>query len=392
MLLSPLVNTRLEIEEVTDELGLIELELEWQSLLERAGDPTPFQSWEWIWAWWKHHGHGRLWILVARDRGVLVAILPLTITRYRGTPLRQVRFAGAPLSDIQEPLVAPAYEARAAQAFLAHVLDAAHLWDLCDLNDQRKGSALTVAALPAGSRVTLEHHRTCACLALPASWDALLATLGSHMRSNVKRRRKKLVAGFATVEIAAPDHQTLPAMMEDLFRLHNRRWRKRGAPGAFADEHTRRFHQEVAWRFLERGWLRLYVLRLDGQARGAFYGFQYRRRVYHYLSGFDHEVRRLAPGIVLMAHAIERAIGEGATQFDMLRGDESYKYYWKPAERETQRMLIGHPSVRSSMALRAHRLERYLERHGVAMQKRLWGERPLRQGPTAVARAAALRR
>ncbi len=55
-------------------------------------------------------------------------------------------------------------------------------------------------------------------------------------------------------------------------------------------------------------------------------------------------------------------------------------------------MLIGHPSVRSSMALRAHRLERYLERHGVAMQKRLWGERPLRQGPTAVARAAALRR
>jgi len=133
----------------------------------------------------------------------------------------------------------------------------------------------------------------------------------------------------------------------------------------------------VARRFLARGWLRLHRLRLDDQTAAAFYCFQLGRRVYYYLSGFDVAYSKFSIGNVLMAQAIERAIADGAREFDLLRGDETYKFAWKAEERDTLRLIIGGPAWRSSLALRAHRLERYLEHKGLALQRRLWGhQRP----------------
>ena len=76
-----------------------------------------------------------------------------------------------------------------------------------------------------------------------------------------------------------------------------------------------------------------------------------------------------------MAQAIERAIADGATEFDLLRGDETYKFQWKAEERETLRLILGRPALRSSFALSAHRLERFIELKGLAIQRRLWGRK-----------------
>ena len=163
--------------------------------------------------------------------------------------------------------------------------------------------------------------------------------------------------------------------MEDLFRLHNRRWRRRGAMGAFAGKRMQAFHHEVAQKFLARGWLKLHRMRLDGEARAAFYCFQLNGRVYYYLSGFDHTVGKFSPGNVMMGYAIERAIADGAREFDLLRGDESYKYMWKAEDRSTQRLVIGHGTLRSRIAVGGHRFERWVEHEGLKVQRRLWGRK-----------------
>jgi CelD/BcsL family acetyltransferase involved in cellulose biosynthesis len=76
-----------------------------------------------------------------------------------------------------------------------------------------------------------------------------------------------------------------------------------------------------------------------------------------------------------MAQAIEHAIGDGVREFDFLRGDETYKFAWKAEERETLRLILGRPALRSTFALSAHRFERFIEIQGLALQRRLWGRR-----------------
>jgi CelD/BcsL family acetyltransferase involved in cellulose biosynthesis len=43
---------------------------------------------------------------------------------------------------------------------------------------------------------------------------------------------------------------------------------------------------------------------------------------------------------VIVAHAIEQAVREGATTFDFLRGAEDYKYAWGAKDRVNQRRQI----------------------------------------------------
>jgi CelD/BcsL family acetyltransferase involved in cellulose biosynthesis len=364
----------LAVSEVADAEGLSSLEGDWSDLVGRAADPTPFQSFEWQATWWRHYGRGRLWILAAREGGVLQGLMPLHISRYRSTPLRQVRFLGAPLSDFQEILAARGRETEVREAFVAHLAAHSDRWDLCDFADQRKGTSLTVGEMPEGLRPLLVPHRVCPYVPLTPSWDEFVKGLSKNMRANVGRRRRQVAKQF-TAEYDLATEETVGTAMEELFRLHNVRWRRRGVSGAFAGARVQAFHHEVARRFLARGWLRLHRLRLDGETRAAFYCFQLGPRVYYYLSGFDVAFGKYSIGNVLMAQAIERAIGDGAREFDLLRGDETYKFAWKAEERETLRLILGRAALRSSFALSAHRLERFLEHKGLALQRRLWGRR-----------------
>ena len=365
----------MQIDDVTDATAFDsgELEADWQRLVQDNDAATPFQTWEWCSSWWKHRGRGKLYILRARDGQETVGILPLVITRWRMTPLRQLRFVGAPLSDYQMPIVRADRALECAQAFYARLAERRAWWDFCDFADQPEGSALTEADPGQLSRRNT-FHRVCPVIPLAPKWDQFLAGLGKSMRTTIGRRRRQLAKTFRT-EVALAGADDLEASMTELFRLHNARWQKRGAAGAFADPGIQAFHQDVARRFLERGWLRLHLYRVDGRVGAAFYCFRFGARVFYYLSGFDLELGKFSIGNVAMSYAIEHAIGEGAREFDLLRGDESYKFAWNATEKKTMRILVGHGALRSRMALGAHRVERFIEHRGLALQRRMWGRK-----------------
>jgi CelD/BcsL family acetyltransferase involved in cellulose biosynthesis len=364
----------LQVSEVIDDAGFDALEPVWVALFDQAREVTPFQSWEWMSSWWRHHAEGRRWVLIARDKDVVVGIMPLRIEHYRGTPLRLVRWMGAPLSDYQNAICAPGREAECARAFLAYLVEQKSRWDLCDLNDVPRGHPLSQGGGPL--HATVEFHRHCPIIRLPSSWDAYLKTLGKNLRANVPRRRRQLEKAFRAELGIVEDPAELAQAMEDLFALHNRRWRKRGVRGAFASKRVQAFHHEVARRFLQRGWLRLHRLRLDGQTRGAFYCFHIPGRTYYYLSGFDLEISKFSPGNVLMGEVVKRAIADGDRELDLLRGDETYKYAWKAEDTQTERIVLGHGSLRSRFGVSGHRFERFVEHQLLKLERALWGRKP----------------
>lgn len=88
------------------------------------------------------------------------------------------------------------------------------------------------------------------------------------------------------------------------------------------------FHRAAAAGLLAAGMLRLYRLWIGDVVGEIYYGFAAKGRAYAYLGGFDPAQPRLSPGMQIIAHAIERAVAEGAASFDFLRAAEAYKYVW----------------------------------------------------------------
>jgi CelD/BcsL family acetyltransferase involved in cellulose biosynthesis len=122
------------------------------------------------------------------------------------------------------------------------------------------------------------------------------------------------------------------------------------------------FHRTFSRLALARGWLRLFVLRVDGEPAAAFYGFRYGPRFSFYQSGFAPAAARDGVGTVCMAFAIQRAIEEGALEYDFLHGDEAYKFHWARQVRTLERLQLFPPRLAGALWKGAVGLDRKARR------------------------------
>jgi CelD/BcsL family acetyltransferase involved in cellulose biosynthesis len=362
-----------EIEEVSTTEALERLRPEWALLWERCPAATPFQSPEWLLPWWRRLGRGRLRTLALRREGRLVGLAPLFVHRYFGLPLRRLSMLGTGVTDYLDFLLPPEIARSGAEQILGYLASDCSGWDFMDFQQIPPGSPLLSAAAPSPLKASLGVQEVCPVLPLlplPASGGGLPETVPSRLRANLRYYRRRLEketeARFETA-----DRESLPELLEGLFRLHEERWKRRRLPGVFSSSKVRGFHHEVAEGMLAAGRLRLHGLRVEGELKAALYCFQSGGRGYYYGGGFDPGLARFSPGTLLTGFAIEDAVRGGAREFDFMRGDEPYKYLWGAQDRQNHRLLVWRPSFPGSLAPFLNRWEQRGERWIKALARRL---------------------
>jgi CelD/BcsL family acetyltransferase involved in cellulose biosynthesis len=313
---------------IGSEAEMRDLVPEWTALWRRVPGVTPFQSPAWLMAWWRHFGTGAPRVLTAQAGEGLTGVLPLYELREPG--VSKLLPVGIGLSDYIDALVDPAWP-EAGDAMLAAITDVPD-WDECHLPDLPAGGVLHSARGPVGLVEERRGGAPCPVLALPDNAAALATIVPRKTLRDVRQGASRAEAAGG-VRIEAADEDTLASMLDDLFRLHEARWRSRGEPGVLADPAVQEFHRDAARALGAEGMLRLYRMRIGNAVAAVYYGFARQSRSYAYLGGFDPDSPRLSPGAQIMRYAIGAAIAEGCAAFDFLRGGESYKYAWGAVDR-----------------------------------------------------------
>lgn len=261
-------------------------------------------------------------MLCVREDGETVGIAPLYA---HPTPRgRCLRWIGTGISDRLGVIAAPGREREVTEAVVTWL----EQQGCADLHQLPEGSWMARAAEARGWYVVGQEK--CPYVSLPETWETYLGSLSRKMRFNLGYAQRQLEREAGQVCLHSADEQTLPALLEALFDLHTRRWRRRLLPGGFFHPRVRQFHREWAWSAYRNGWLRLHALQVGGVVGAVLYVFHFGRRAYYYLGGFAPELARYSPGTLLTAWAIRRAVDEGCVVFDFLRGDEPYKHRWRP--------------------------------------------------------------
>lgn len=318
--------SELEVDEITTTQGLEALRDEWSALLDVCPEATPFQSPEWLLAWWHALGAGELHIVTLRRRGELLGLAPLFVyLEPDGT--RHLTMLASGLSDYEDALLHPSIARAGAALILRHVAGIRECWDVATFQEIPASSALLDVCCPPELSIEQRPGSSCALLALPSSTEVLESALSWRFRRRLRNARNRL-AREADARFVRADDETLPALLDALFRLHALRWHERGEAGVLDDPRLRRLHEEAAVAFLHSGSLRLHALLIDEQPVAVLYGFAHHDRRYMYLSGLDPRASSCSPGVLLLHHAVCSAIAEGARVFDMLRGREAYKDDW----------------------------------------------------------------
>jgi CelD/BcsL family acetyltransferase involved in cellulose biosynthesis len=342
----------MHVERITTTEAFQALAPEWNALLARSRADCVFLTWEWLFTWWKHfHLERELSILTVREGGELVGLAPfmLRTTRLAGFPFKSFEFLGNSTvgSDYLDVIVDERRRLAVLRALTAYVNALGIRLDLVQMARQDAEVLAVAADLVQGGwrRIELRTH-VCPFIRLRGhTWDSYLETLGRAHRANLRRRLRQAHGKFDLVFARAETNEERRAALQALIRLHLARWRDRGVSEAFATPALVAFHDEVTALALARGWLRLYVLALDTVPVASLYGLRYGRTFSFYQSGFDPAFARWSVGLITMALAIQQAIAEGADEYDMLHGDEAYKFLWAREQRELSRLELYPPTA-----------------------------------------------
>jgi len=214
----------------------------------------------------------------------------------------------------------------------------AQRWDVIDLDGIMDGGHLERLVL----RRERDKPERMAVPYLPLSddWETVRSRFGRSHRQNIGRYGRKLdaEAGSTVTERLVTDPADLELSFDALVRMHQAIRTSKGDPGLFADEKTIEFLRTAAHRLLRAGRLRMWRLDVGSDPIAVIWCMRAFDSVAFYTTGFDPSWSQYGPGRRIMARAIEAAAAEGASEFDFLRGDETYKSAWGTEVREQLRI------------------------------------------------------
>jgi serine acetyltransferase/CelD/BcsL family acetyltransferase involved in cellulose biosynthesis len=338
---------------IEDASRLRHLADEWTELLSDSDADCVFLTREWLETWWEHFSAGRiLAVATVRRNSQLLGLAPFFAqkTRFGGVmPYRSLQLLGTGLvgSDYLDVVIRRGHERQVSRSLAEYFASRRLVMTLSHLKSQGNLAAGLVSELKqAGWNVQCSTVDVCPHIPLKGhTWESYLAGLGSQHRYNFNRRLKNFQKqGTLQLDVVEKEDQRQDAL-RTLIDLHNLRWDERGGSETLQSPAMHAFHDAFTRRALERGWLRLFILRLDGCPIGALYGLLYGGRFYFYQSGFDPAYRQHSVGLVTMGLAIKQAIKEGAESYDLLHGTERYKFLWAKDSTELVRLHLYPPCL-----------------------------------------------
>jgi CelD/BcsL family acetyltransferase involved in cellulose biosynthesis len=290
------------------------LRADWTRLAAASGNV--FATWEWNELWWRRYGRGRKLrvALSRRDDDEIEAIVPLFVWSAR--PLRILRLISHGHGDRLGPICRHD-DVETGERALRRALEA----DQHDvfIGDWVAGDRDWARTL--GGRVV---RRTGYPLLRFAndSWDEFLASQSQRFRKTLRNSRNRLEREHEVIYRYA-DSTSLDRDLDTAFRLHRARFSRHSC--FFCGDHEP-FQRDFAALALERGWLRLLLLELDGEPVCFEYGFLFQNAYFAYQAGRDPALARHSVGFLAEIESIRRAFAEGAAEYRFLGGEEGYKY------------------------------------------------------------------
>jgi CelD/BcsL family acetyltransferase involved in cellulose biosynthesis len=354
----------MKMEILRERASLDPLADEWNPLLERSRANTVFLTWEFISSWLDVVApEVEPYVVTVRDdAGRLLAIAPFYLSRARFMKFLSYRCLcllgdQASASEYLDIIVDRDHEAEVLEE-LGRYLAAQTDWD-CIWMTRLSGWSGTVERMEllctAGGFQMNRRTRPFSSILLPDTIDAYLERFSSKTRYQFRRGRKQLDSSGVVRFRACRTRDEVPEFVAVLEELHQKHWLDVGDPGAFGrNPRFRRFLEVLCPRVLDRGWLGLSGIEVDGRMVAIQFGLVYDGVFNAIQEGFDPAYTAVTEGVgnVLRLEIIRECIEAGLREYDFLGGETWHKLRWKAEPRKGYDVFIGRESLKNAPIFR----------------------------------------
>jgi len=320
------------------------LRAEWLGLLARRGWSTPFEHPDFVQASAAMAaGESCPMILTARaaGNGTLRGILALGQVKQQLGPLRMSTLRSVSLHrhDLTTTLADAEWTGRVSRVF------ADHLVQLVGRGHQVQvrgipGSDPLLAELGEEWRFDLPSPLRQADLGGRQSWEAVI--LDGHQRREIGRAGRKLARTRGWQVCWAEAEDDTRTFFREFSALYADQQVSRDRANYFGSAAVNAALEALLVEWVPRGWADVGTLRVgDDTPIAAYVLFHSDRHTWAYRTCFALEWGRHAPGALMLAAAVDRAIARGSERYDFGWGDQSYKRHWSAVVGTAIRLTAG---------------------------------------------------
>ena len=346
---------------------LEDLKDEWDVLLQESRNNNVFLTYDWIYLWVKYFLDGKkrnsLFIVCIYDKNNRIeAIAPFFIKSFF-LFFKAVMFISHDFSDYLDIIIHKQSNSEDIVIEILTTIKENHIANIIFLkqvselllgninkdntnkdntnNDNKHKYQYNYKYKQAIYSLTYKESGDCYYIKLPDGIDAYMKQFNSKQRYNILSRVEK--AKKKSVEYISPeniDSNSLDLLLDNFFKLHQKRWNEKGHGGVFNNSTIKSFFKEIFGSLFKSNILALSFLKYNNEFISAAVCFDYAGNRQVYLPGFDTKYSDLHPGIVLTYYNINEAIDKKYSEFDFLKGGEEYKKRFLGIKRKNYKLYL----------------------------------------------------
>jgi len=337
---------QLNIEPITSWDEFKNLYDQWDDLLNRIGNELIFLTHEWFECWWYGFGNkSKPLILLVKDGSKLIGIIPLMIWRdsYRGFPVKKISFIendNTPRSDF----ILSEKKKEALGNIIGWLKENRDLWDVIIFNKIPRESetfGILKEVLKENMMIFgIRESFNSPFISIDSDWETYFSQRSKKFRKALRNNLNKLNrSGTLKIE-QIKDPEKLEGILPEVFKVSANSWKAKGGRTITDSQEDIRFFLKLSEVASRKGWLNIWLLKLNGKAIAAEYHLKYKGRTHALRGDFDEKYRAFSPGSVLESHIIEKMFKDKVVEHDLGGDPYRYKLKWTSTIRKHAKLEI----------------------------------------------------
>ena len=327
------------VEAVTTREGVAALAKEWEGLLASVGKSSPFLTPDWIECCLGYDPARSPHVVVAKSGATVTGIAPLWRgrTAYRGLQARTLSFISSSETSETDLIVRPDAREETLRAFVRYFYTGGPaVWDVVSLGQWPAESENAKQVLRELRSSRLPYFVGVSSIVpyipIAGDWESFWQSrsyLFRKSRRGILNRLKRL--GESEVVAIAGDR---PDEALELYRnVAGRGWKHAEGLAVTSRPELGRFFECMTSTAGRRGWLRVWALKIGGEAVAVEYHIGSAGRIHALRADYDEAWAAHSPGACLEYHILRQLFEEGCREYSTGPGRDEYKRRWTDHER-----------------------------------------------------------